>query len=359
MIIDIIYMALIPVILLTLYILYRDRERPEPVWLLAIAFFLGIFSCFASFVLSVPAEMVGLYTDEPSTVLQSICTSFFGAAIPEEAAKLTMLWLVLRCNRHFDERLDGIVYAALVSLGFAAFENIIYLFDNADIFLYVGISRGIFSVPLHFCCGILMGYYYSRGKFGTKKKKFNMAMSLIVPVLVHGIFDSMLFASRTVDTNTSIIIFLTFVVFCILIWIISNRQISKLKKEDKECLPVTEWMKTPPVYIPVPSVYGGDRDTEGRIITPPPFFDTHICDGTTTMTPPPFFATQTQEGIPTVTPPPFFSKENSATMSMASPPLFIGPLTEENDAISHEDSSELQSGKNNGSDVPPPFNGEE
>jgi RsiW-degrading membrane proteinase PrsW (M82 family) len=35
--------------------------------------------------------------------------AFCMAAIPEEAAKLIMLLLVLRNNRYFDEELDGIV----------------------------------------------------------------------------------------------------------------------------------------------------------------------------------------------------------------------------------------------------------
>lgn len=59
----------------------------------------------------------------------AIRLSFFGAAILEESAKLFMLWLLLRKNKYFGERVDGIVYAVCVSLGFAALENVMYLFD--------------------------------------------------------------------------------------------------------------------------------------------------------------------------------------------------------------------------------------
>ena len=88
--------------------------------------------------------------------MDSVNIAFFGAAIPEEIAKLFILWLVLRNNKFFDEKMDGIVYAVCVSLGFAALENIMYLFLHSESFITVGISRAFFAVPGHFCFGILI-----------------------------------------------------------------------------------------------------------------------------------------------------------------------------------------------------------
>mgnify|MGYP002514454572 CR=1 FL=1 len=56
-----------------------------------------------------------------------------------------------------------IVYSVFVSLGFACFENILYVFANQSI--AVGISRGILSVPGHACDAVFMGYYLSMAKF--------------------------------------------------------------------------------------------------------------------------------------------------------------------------------------------------
>ena len=87
----------------------------------------------------------------------------------------------------------GIVYAVCVSLGFAALENIMYLFTNAEVYLSVGIARAIFAVPGHFCFGILMGYYYSLAKFYPKTPKKNKVLILVAPTVVHGLYDSILF----------------------------------------------------------------------------------------------------------------------------------------------------------------------
>lgn len=56
-------------------------------------------------------------------IKKAITDSLLFAAIPEELAKLFMLWLLLRKNPFFDEHFDGIVYAVCIGLGFAALEN--------------------------------------------------------------------------------------------------------------------------------------------------------------------------------------------------------------------------------------------
>ena len=167
--------------------------------------------------MSIPLGVIGLYPIEATSILGSICTAFFGAAIPEEIAKFIMLWLLLRKNPYFDEKMDGIVYAVCVSLGFAALENIMYLYTNADSYLSVGIARAIFSVPGHFCFGILMGYYYSLAKFYPKTPKKNKVLILAAPIIVHGLYDSILFIIN-VTPSISGILMIVFLVFCHKMW---------------------------------------------------------------------------------------------------------------------------------------------
>ena len=181
------------------------------------AFLLGVLSVLVSFCMSIPLGVIGLYPIEATSILGSICTAFFGAAIPEEIAKFIMLWLLLRKNPYFDEKMDGIVYAVCVSLGFAALENIMYLYTNADSYLSVGIARAIFSVPGHFCFGILMGYYYSLAKFYPKTPKKNKVFILAAPIIVHGLYDSILFIIN-VTPSISGILMIVFLVFCHKMW---------------------------------------------------------------------------------------------------------------------------------------------
>lgn len=222
----IIFAALLPVGVLTFYILLKDKLSPEPAGQLLKAFGAGLLTVPASFLISFPLMWLGFYVDVPETVLGGICTAFFGAAIPEEIAKFALLWLVLRRNPYFDERMDGIVYAVCVSLGFAALENLMYLFTYADDFVSIGISRAIFAVPGHFCFGILMGYYYSLAKFSEVDKKRNMVLTLAAPILAHGIYDSLLFVSR-VTPFLSVVLTLVFLVFCHKLWKLGSKSIEK------------------------------------------------------------------------------------------------------------------------------------
>ena len=164
----ILLIALLPVVILVYYIYHKDKKSPEPTGQLVKAFFYGILSVPLSLCISIPLGLIGLYPTEATSILGSVSAAFFGAAIPEEIAKFFMLWLLLRKNPYFDEKMDGIVYAVCVSLVFAALENIMYLFTNAESYVSVGIARAIFAVSGHFCFGILMGYYYSLAKFYPK-----------------------------------------------------------------------------------------------------------------------------------------------------------------------------------------------
>lgn len=215
--ITILLTALLPVAILVYYIYHKDRKSPEPTGQLVKAFLLGVISIPLSLCISIPLGLIGVYPTEATSILGSISIAFFGAAIPEEFAKFFMLWLLLRKNPYFDEKMDGIVYAVCVSLGFAALENIMYLYTNADSYLSVGIARAIFSVPGHFCFGILMGYYYSLARFYPKTPKKNKVLILAAPIIVHGLYDSILFIIN-VTPSISGILLIVFLVFCHKMW---------------------------------------------------------------------------------------------------------------------------------------------
>ena len=217
--------APLPIVILVYYIYHKDKKSPKPTRQLVKAFFFGILSVPLSLCISIPLGLLGVYPAEATNILGSICTAFFGAAIPEEIAKFFMLWLLLRKNPYFDEKMDGIVYAVCISLGFAALENIMYLFSNAESYLSVGIARAIFAVPGHFCFGILMGYYYSLAKFYPKTPKKNKVLILIAPILVHGLYDSILFIINVTPTISGILL-IVFLVFCHKMWKYGSKSIA-------------------------------------------------------------------------------------------------------------------------------------
>lgn len=225
--------ALLPIAILLFYIYHKDKQSPEPTGQLFKAFLFGVLSAPLSFCISIPLEVMGVYPTEFNDILGSIKSAFFGAAIPEEIAKFFMLWLLLRKNPYFDEKMDGIVYAVCVSLGFAALENVIYLFSYTESYLSVGIARAIFAVPGHFCYGILMGYYYSLAKFYPKASRKNKVLILIAPIIVHGLYDSILFIMNVTPAISGILL-IVFLIFCHKMWRYGSKRIKEHLERDKD-----------------------------------------------------------------------------------------------------------------------------
>ena len=223
-IIFILIAALLPVAILLMYIYKKDSEQPEPKGWLAKAFIYGAISAPLSMCISFPlCDILGIDTDgeQYTSILDAFINAFCSAAIPEEVAKLLMLWLLLRKNPHFDEKFDGIVYAVCVGLGFAGLENILYLLDG-DGWIGTGIARALFAVPGHMLFGVLMGYFYSLHHFSGGQDTKAKYMILLAPIIAHGVYDGILF-SLSVDEELSAILIIGFLWF-----------FNKLRKKGQE-----------------------------------------------------------------------------------------------------------------------------
>ena len=219
--------ALTPVAVLLWYIYRKDKVQPEPTkWLLK-AFGFGVLSMFLSFVFSVPACLLlgmGMDANTYSSIREAFADAFVLAAIPEELAKLIMLWLLLRKNPHFDERFDGIVYAVCIGMGFAGIENVMYLIGGIEngTWIGTGIVRALFSVPAHFLFAVLMGYYYSIYHFGIDRSTKIKVLILAAPIIAHGIYDGILMSIQIDESLAG---------FCMILflWFFNN-----LRKKGKE-----------------------------------------------------------------------------------------------------------------------------
>lgn len=219
--------AIIPAIALLGYIYWRDRKSPEPLKQLLKATAWGVLAIPLTLVIVYPLQWIGIIPDEFTTISGAIYDAFMSAAIPEELSKLLLLWLFLRENPYFDERMDGIVYAVCVSLGFAGLENILYVVMNQE-WASVALSRAIFAVPGHFCFGVVMGYFYSLAKFEPQHRTRYSALALIAPIVAHGIYDSLLFIMQVyIPSWLESILLLAFLVFCFYLWKWASRSIKR------------------------------------------------------------------------------------------------------------------------------------
>ena len=208
-------LAVLPALILLFYTFMQDKMQREPFKMIVKGFLFGILSVFVSFVISIPLQRLGLFGDDPyslQTFGEAVRMAFLGAAVPEETAKLLCLWLFLRKNRFFDERMDGIVYAVCVGMGFAAFENVGYVFGSPD-WLTVGITRSLTSIPGHFGFAVLMGYFFSLYWFDSYRAPGAGLKMWLYPVLAHGIYDTVAM-SATVSPEISGVVTISILLFC-------------------------------------------------------------------------------------------------------------------------------------------------
>ena len=204
--------ALLPAVLLLLYIWKIDPQK-EPTVQLVKAVLWGAAICLPVSFVEWGLEVLLWGVDgQPTTLYDTTTIAFFIAALPEEAFKLLALWLVVRKNPYFDEHVDGIVYAVCVGLGFAAIENVFYLFSQED-WMTTAVTRSLLAVPGHYAFAVLMGYYYSLYHFVNPSLK-NACYILLVPVIVHGGYDT-LALSGTVSPKVGGMCFFILVFFCI------------------------------------------------------------------------------------------------------------------------------------------------
>lgn len=240
--------ALAPAALLFWYINYKDKAHPEPVKLLVKGLVYGMLSAFLVGGYGSLLAMAGFNLDiESLDSLGGAATlSLFGAALPEEGAKLFMLWLLLRNNKYYDEYLDGIVYAACVGLGFAGLENVLYLFNAQDEWLQVGLMRGITAVPAHFTMACAMGYFYSEYHFGGKKRT-SAACVFLVPVFIHWLWDTLAFSASLLGMSSSLLMDAVFLYFIYRLYKSTRQRIAEMQhKDDLRVMPPIPGAPMPP-----------------------------------------------------------------------------------------------------------------
>ena len=221
-----IYLSLIPSILLGNYIYKNDKVEKEPTKLL--------FGCFIGGVISgvivILMYLLGFdYQMNMNDQISILIYSFITVSFIEELAKFLLLYFITYKNKEFDYLYDSVVYASFLGLGFAIFENLIYMLG--DINLLTIISRGFITLPAHIFFGVFMGYYLGLSKKNEiendKKSKYKyLGKALVIPVLLHGFFDYCLF---TGDTFTSIL----FVLFVLILYIASFNKVKELSNISK------------------------------------------------------------------------------------------------------------------------------
>lgn len=176
--------AILPGLLLSYAIFRADKYEREGTGTLLLCFALGVAA-------TVPAIAIEKWACEDAntekwSAWKTVWVSYVAVGGNEEFFKMLALLLGAFPWRFFNEPMDGIVYAVLISMGFATAENLLYIsrFGSEPLLL-----RTFTAVPAHLAFGIVTGYYTGLAKFDRLKRTNLLLLGFTLAVLIHGTYD--------------------------------------------------------------------------------------------------------------------------------------------------------------------------
>ena len=202
--------AVLPAFFLLRYVYRHDTVEKEPMGLLVKLLLLGVVSALGAMVLESLGQTVLNALVDPGSPVYTALLAFLVVALAEEGMKFLLLKKGTWRSPHFNYRFDGIVYAVFVSLGFAAFENIQYVFHYG---LSVALPRALLAIPGHMSFAVFMGVFYGRAKlceacgndWGIRR---NFRLGYLAAVFLHGVYDTCAMTGTTAAT----VVFVAFIV---------------------------------------------------------------------------------------------------------------------------------------------------
>jgi len=176
--------AVCPGLLFCWFIYRMDKYEKESPLHLYLCFSLGMLITFPVLKLEEWTHHTGF--DDTQNLWITLFSSFVIVALSEELVKFLALVLYPFRQVFFNEPIDGIIYAVVIAMGFATLENILYAYRFG---VETVILRAFTAVPAHAAFAVMMGYFAGKAKFQPLKRRRFLLIALLLPVLVHGVYD--------------------------------------------------------------------------------------------------------------------------------------------------------------------------
>ncbi len=187
-------------LLYVILLYWMDRFEKEPKLLVTAVFLWGALVATIGAVIIELVFDVGFAIVSPSELIRGLLGASIGAPLAEEALKsLAVLLVFLLFRKEFDSILDGIIYAGVVALGFAATENVLYLLGNyvengwggLFVLFFIRIILGGWAHPLYTSfCG--MGLAMARMSRNIAVRILAPLAGLAVGMFLHGLNNGIL-----------------------------------------------------------------------------------------------------------------------------------------------------------------------
>jgi RsiW-degrading membrane proteinase PrsW (M82 family) len=218
--------AVAPAVALFLFFYLRDKYRKEPIGVLLVTFALGAASLVPAAITSLSLQKLTGWRSSTPSLLQAFLGAMIIVGLVEEGAKFIVVRFYAYHRPEFDEPYDGIMYSVMAALGFATFENIIYIFSNGA---GTGVMRALLAMPSHAFDGVLMGYFLGEAKFARDDRTGNWlsALGFGLAVIAHGLYDFIVF---TLDKAPLMV--LSLLTMAVLFWVIFFKATRKLSEQS-------------------------------------------------------------------------------------------------------------------------------
>jgi len=182
--------VIVPVLFWAWYHYHKDRHLPEPAGHLLLAFVLGIAAAAISKLMYIALGPLGLRYDAFALAATSPAGLFAYAMLAigpiEELAKFLPFAIIVTRFREFDERIDGIIYASFIGLGYAAVENIVYL---QVLTLPEAAARGFAGPVVHMLFASIWGYLVAEAMVEGRSVAIAATVGLVAAAALHGLYD--------------------------------------------------------------------------------------------------------------------------------------------------------------------------
>ena len=224
-----------PILWLAFYL--REDRHPEPKYLLALTFIGGMASAILAIVGEcLMIEFMGATCGGSALFSLNPLYVFLGISLIEEYVKyLPVKFLVLsRCRNHtvcdFDEPVDAMIYMMTAAMGFAAFENMLFVlpilfpeaknlglietvlngtvhWENLVSGIEVTTNRFLGANLLHALSSGIVGFFLARSFFSPRRHHF-VALGIIIATVLHTVFNYLILVREVIPQGTFYIIML-------------------------------------------------------------------------------------------------------------------------------------------------------
>ena len=188
------------------YVDLKDRIKHEPRKLLLLAFLLGIVASVIALLLFSACDALVLPWTEGRGKLWTAGYCFLVIGPVEEGAKALLAFLIVFRWSEFDEPIDGFVYAAAISIGFASLENV---YNLPHLPLWEQLAHTA-ALPLtHTLFAAVWGFGIAWAQLCVARGAHRTAVqagSVLLGMSLHGLYDFLLFAYQATFLTSRLIL---------------------------------------------------------------------------------------------------------------------------------------------------------